>query len=74
MIELKVRALKTILYSGKLGTQIYEEGTEFEMDAVSYNVRKARGEVEAVGVTEDEIISVNEGLPPLDEPPTRKKK
>lgn len=70
---MKVKALKKILYSGKLGTRIYDTGEEFEMDDVSFIVREKRGEVEAVGVTENEIISVNEGLPPLDEPPKRKK-
>lgn len=68
---MKVKALKTILYSGKNGTHIYEKGAEFEMDETSYNVRSARGEVQAVGGIEN--VPANEGLPPLDEP-TRKKK
>lgn len=68
---MKVKALKTILYSGKQGTAIYEKGAEFEMDEVSYNVRAARGEVQAVGVVKNAVA--NEGLPPLDETPRKKK-
>lgn len=72
---MKVVALKPILYSGGGRAKIYEKGEVFEIDEVSYYVRKERGEIEDVHeLTEDEVINVDEGLPPLDEKPARKKK
>jgi len=74
---LKVVALKTILYSGGGRAKIYEKGDVFEIDDVSYYVRKERGEIDDVHeLTENEIINVDEGLPPLDvdEKTARKKK
>ena len=64
---MKVEALKTILYSGKNFTRVFEKGEIFEMDDVSYYVREKRGEVKAVGKVNDDAEIVSEGLPALDE-------
>ena len=76
---MKVVALKPILYTstvdGRKITRIYEKGETFDIDEVSYYVRKKRGEIEDVHeLTDADVVSVTEGLPPLDETPTRKKK
>lgn len=77
---MRVVALKPILYTAKIDgrsvTKIYEKGEAFDIDDVSYYVRKKRGEIEDVNVlSEGDVVSITEGLPPLDEDkPTKKKK
>ena len=64
----RVKALKTVLYK----RNVYEEGTAFDIDDVSYYTWKNYGFIEDVNVIGNE--NVNEGLPALDEVPARKKK
>lgn len=74
---MRVVALKPILYTGNNGkARIYEKGETFDIDDVSYYVRKKRGDIDDVNVISDgDVVSITEGLPPLDEEkPARKKK
>lgn len=64
----RVKALKTVLYK----RNVYQEGTAFDIDDVSYYTWKEYGFIEDVNVIGKENVS--EGLPALDEVPARKKK
>lgn len=73
---MRVVALKNLLY--KAG--IREKGTSFDIDDGTYYIWKERGWVDDVKIldnevlTEEEVEALTDGLPALDEKPTRKKK
>lgn len=67
----KVMVLSTFVSNGK----IYQRGQDYEIGDVPFEVWKGYGWVEEVNVIgESEIVSVTEGLPPLDETPAPSRK
>ena len=64
----KIIALKNFVANG----QIFEKGKEYDVADVSSIVWAKNGWAREVGssMVESEIISVGEGLPPLDETPS----
>ena len=71
---MKVKANRNIIYK----LEIYNSGTEFEMDDVSAQVQATRGNVEIIGggvaAAEPELNFVGGGLPSLDEEAAAKRK
>lgn len=71
---MKVKTNRNLIYK----LELYNAGTEFEMDDVTARVQASRGTVEIIGsgavAAEPELNFVGGGLPSLDEEAAAKRK